>query len=208
MDRAPAPALCLFLVEMITVFDNLVVSLGNRLGIGSVAERLNWARFLFHGTFIAFLLPVYWYFAEMQEVSFFHSGVSTLILVLLMMTISGLGFYIGFLRIPRIMPIDYFGCLRYAQAVSEQTRYRDYAYSNAELSARPMPPLAPIITVLIGLAVSAWIGLAAGDWLPLVLTLIMFLAASFPPRTWGPLATSWVEVIFSGGLLYVLFRVT
>ena len=128
---------------MITFFDNLVVSLGNRLGIGNVAERLNWTRFLFHGTFIAFLLPVYWHMADMQGVAFFQSGTGTLVLVLLMLGISGLGFYIGFLRIPRIMPVNYFGCLRYAQAVSDMTRRQDYTYSDEELAARPMPPPTP-----------------------------------------------------------------
>ena len=125
-----------------------------------------------------------------------------------MIAISLLGFILGFVRIPRIMPSNYFGCLRYTQSVNENTRRSDYQYSSEELQARPFPPLASIATVLIALGVSLWLGLAANYWPPFVFTAVMFLAASFPPRSWGPLATSCIEVVFSGGLLWVLFSVS
>ena len=187
IDRAPAAALCLVIVEAITFFDNLIISLGNRLGVGPRAERLNWARFLFHGTLISFLLPVYWHIATVKEMTFFGTGNGIFTLVLLMIAIS---------------------LLRYTQSVNENTRRSDYEYSSEDLQAKPFPPLASIATVLIALGVSLWLGLAANFWPPFVLTAVMFLAASFPPRSWGPLATSCIEVVFSGGLLWVLFSVS
>ena len=204
LDTVPVAASCLFIVELITFYDNLVVALGNRLGVGSRAERLNRARFFFHGTLISLLIPVYWQIASTLGIAAFQTNLSQLLVVGIVIVVSALGYVTGYLKIGPIIPINYFGCLRYAQSVSDQTRRTDYHYSERELNAKAMPPLASIATVVIGMGISLWVGWLASFWVAFVVTLMMFTAASFPIKTWGPLATSVVEVIFSGGLLYSL----
>ena len=44
-------AIAFMCVELITFWDNFIIAIGNRVGVGVRLERLNWARFFFHGTF-------------------------------------------------------------------------------------------------------------------------------------------------------------
>ena len=63
-----------------------------------------------------------------------------------------------------------------------------------------------MLSVLAGLVMAALVGWFGSFWVPFIVTLIMFAAAGFPKRSWAPLATSCLEVVFSGGLLYSLWR--
>jgi hypothetical protein len=207
IDAAPLAAVCFFVVEFITFYDNLIVAAGNRLGVNSLNKKLNWTRFFFHGTMISLLLPVYSEIARLSGVGFFQAPFSQTGIGVLVIAIAVLGFLLGFLRVDVIMPVNYFGCLRYAQSVSEITRREDHVYSDIELRARARPPMASILTTVIGLAISLWTGMTATFWLPFVVTAIMFTAASFPIKTWGPLATSLVEIVFSAGICFSLYLV-
>ena len=53
-DTSPVAAACLFIIEAVTVFDNGVTVLGNRLGIGAQAELLNRLRFFLPMSFVFF----------------------------------------------------------------------------------------------------------------------------------------------------------
>jgi hypothetical protein len=202
------PALCLFVVEAVTAFDNGATVLGKRLGIGEQAKNMNRKRFLLHATCIAFLLPVYSGIGTVIAFGQFGSVVANLISWLLVVLIGIYGYLYQYQRIQSLMPINYFGCLRYAQSVSDNTRYPGYEYSEQELSARGRLPMASVMTTVSALLLSLLIGWFGMFWVPFVVTAIMFIAAGLPQRGWGPLMTSCLEVIFSTGLLYSLWYVS
>jgi hypothetical protein len=202
------PAVCLFVVEAVTAFDNGATVLGKRLGIGEQAENLSRKRFLLHATCIAFLLPVYSGIGGEVAFNQFGSVVADSISWLLVIVIGIYGYVYQYQRINCLMPVNDFGCLRYAQSVTEATRYPGYEYSEEELAARGGLPMASVVTTVLGLLMSILIGWFGSFWVPLVVTALMFLAAGFPQRGWGPLMTSCLEVVFSGGLLYSLWHVS
>ena len=206
--QAPVAAVCLFIVEAVTAYDSLVVVLGNRIGINATAERLNRMRFFLHAVCIGLLVPVYAVIGAL-------AGVNALAGVFAMTAAGGaavlialLGYGLQYRRLGAIMPVSSYGCLRYAQSVDDSRRYPGYDYSEAELGQKAFPPLASIVTVMIGLLLALWTGLAAGFWVPFVVTALMFTASAFPDKTWGPLLTSCLEIFFSAGLLYSLLTLT
>jgi len=201
---APVAAACLALVEFITFYDNAVVGLGNRLGVSPRTAALNRRRFLLHAVCISLLIPAYAGMGRLLGIPAFTSVPFTLGVVAITAAITSLGYFSGFRPLKLLIPVNYYGCLRYAQSVNSQSRRDDYRYSDAELTQKAFPPLASIVTVLIGLELSVWIGLAADFWIPAMVTAPMLLAGAFPPRAWGALATSCLEVLFSGGLVYSL----
>ena len=203
-DQSPVAAACLFIVEAVTAFDNGVTVLGNRMGISTQAELLNRMRFLLHAICIGLLLPVY---AAIANAVAFTGPAATLVYVVAWMLAIAIAFY-GYVyqygRTGPIMPVRYFGCLRYAQSVSEITRHPDYEYSETELEARGSLPMASVATTLVGLILAILIGWFGSFWVPFIVTALMFLAGALPLRTWGPFATSCLEIIYSGGMLYSL----
>jgi hypothetical protein len=161
-------------------------------------------RFLLHAICIGLLLPVY---AAIANAVAFTGPAATLVYVVAWMLAIAIAFY-GYVyqygRTGPIMPVRYFGCLRYAQSVSEITRHPDYEYSETELEARGSLPMASVATTLVGLILAILIGWFGSFWVPFIVTALMFLAGALPLRTWGPFATSCLEIIYSGGMLYSL----
>ena len=204
IGELPAAALCLFAVEAATAFDNGVTVIGNRMGIGQATERLNRLRFLLHAVCIGLLVPVY---AGIGNALAF-SGESALMIDtaarVLAIAICLYGYFFQYRSVGSLMPVSYFGCLRYAQSVTETTRLAGYDYTAEELLAKGKMPVASIYTTLIGLLVALAIGWFGSFWVPCIVTALMFLAGSFPLRSWGPFATSCLEIIFSAGMLYSL----
>jgi len=205
IDQLFFPALCLFAVEAVTAFDNGVTVIGRRLGIGSITMTLNRMRFLLHAVCIGLLLPVYGGIGS--AVAF--AGTSANLLMVLCWVLCAAICLFGYVRQYRglglIMPVNYFGCLRYAQSVNDNTRWPGYEYSQAELENRALPPIASIITTFIGLIIAFFIGWWGAFWVPFAVTAVMMSAGAFPPRRWAPVATSGLEIIFSSGLLYSLW---
>jgi len=204
VGELPAAALCLFLVEAVTAFDNAVTVAGNRLGINARAERLNRARFFLHAVCIGLLVPVY----TAIGITLTDTGSWQPVLVTLGWVVTlGIciyGYAVQYRGTRLIMPVNYYGCLRYAQSVNEHSRHPGYDYSEVELAARGHMPFASIVTTLVGLLVGLLLGVYGDFWVLFITTALMFLAGGFPLRTWGPFATSCLEVVFSGGLLYSL----
>lgn len=200
----PLAAVCLFLVEAVTAFDNGVTVAGNRLGIAARTAALNRLRFLLHATCIGLLLPVYAYIgaalAFPQDLAGFINALAWVLALLL----GGYGYFVQYRSMSAVMPVNYYGCLRYAQAVSDRTRHPDYRYSVAELAARGRLPVVSIVTTLAGLIIALLIGWQGSFWVPFIVTALMLLAGGLPLRSWGPLATSCLEVVFSVGMLYSL----
>ena len=200
----PLAALCLFIVEAVTAFDNGVTVAGNRLGIAPRTAALNRLRFLLHATCIGLLLPVYAHIgaalAFPQDLAGFINALAWVLALLL----GGYGFFVQYRGMSSVMPINYYGCLRYAQAVSDRTRHPEYNYSVAELAARGRLPVVSIVTTLAGLIIALLIGWSGSFWVPFIVTALMLLAGGLPLRSWGPLATSCLEIVFSGGMLYSL----
>jgi len=205
---APAAAACLFVVEAVTAYDSLIVVLGRRIGINATAERLNRMRFFLHAVCIGLLVPVYTGIGGLAGVGALAGPVVTTTAFVVAGCIALLGCGIQYRRVDHIMPINNFGCLRYAQSVDETRRYPGYDYTEEELAQKAFPPLASIVTVLIGLVLALWTGIAAGFWIPFIVTALMFTASAFPDKTWGPLLTSCLEIFFSAGLLYSLWTLT
>lgn len=201
----PLLSVCLFVVEAVTAYDNLIIVLGNAIGIGDRAQTLNRMRFFLHAICIGLLVPVYAGIAVLLDVSAFTGTVATAIGLAIAAAIAMFGYAVQYRGLGIIMPTRYFGCLRYAQSVDDVRRYPGYTYSDEELAGRGLPPFASIITVMVGLIISFWTGWSAEFWLPFVVTALMFSAAAFPAKTWGPLATSMIEIVYSGGLLYSLW---
>ena len=201
---APVAAICLALVEFITCFDNAVVSLGNRLGISNLNRGLNRARFFLHAVFIAGLIPAYAGIGRLAGASGFDSTWFNGTVGALTVGILLFGYFVGYRPLKRIMPVNYYGCLRYAQAVNANSRRDDYGYSREELEQTGAPPFASIITVMIGLILSLWIGFTVGFWLPAIVTALMMLAGRFPANARGALATSCLEIVYSTGIVYSL----
>jgi hypothetical protein len=202
------PAICLFVVEAVTAFDNGATVIGGRIGVGEQAERLSRKRFLLHAICIGLLLPVYSGIGGVVAFSQFGALLADIVSWLLVVMIGVYGYLYQYKRMGPIMPVNYFGCLRYAQSVTEATRWPDYEYSGAELAARGKLPLASVLTTTLGLVLAFLIGWFGDLWVPFIATAIMYLAAAFPLRSWGPLATSCLEIIFSGGMLYSLWAVS
>jgi len=203
-DTSPVAATCLFIIEAVTAFDNGVTLLGNRLGIGAQAELLNRLRFFLHAVCISLLLPVY---AAIANAVAFTDTAALLVYVLawlLAAAIAIFGYVVQYGRMGPIVPVSYFGCLRYAQSVGELTRHPDYEYSETELEARGSLPMASVATTFLGLILALLTGIFGSLWVPFIVTALMFLAGAMPQRTWGPLATSCLEIIYSGGMLYSL----
>ena len=205
VSAVPHAAVCFFIVEAVTAFDNAVTVSGNSMGISASAEQLNRLRFLLHATCISLLLPVYSEIGRAFGFSAFGANVADIVAWTLVVTIGLLGYFYQYRRMSEIMPAKYFGCLHYTQSVSEHTRYPNYEYSPKQLAARGRLPIASVLTVLAGLVMAGLVGWLGSFWVPFIVTLIMFVAAGFPRRSWGPLVTSCLEVVFSGGLLYSLW---
>jgi hypothetical protein len=206
VTSVPHAAVCLFIVEAVTAFDNAVTIAGNGMGVAAATERLNRLRFLLHAVCISLLLPVYSEIGRAFAFSPFGANVADIASWTLVFFIALLGYFLQYRRVGEIMPVNYFGCLRYAQSVSDATRYPGYDYSPEQLAARGHLPIASVLTVVLGLVLAAITGWYGGFWIPFVVTLSMFFAAGFPQRGWGPLATSSLEVVFSGGILYALWQ--
>jgi hypothetical protein len=207
MPSWPLVALPLALVEAVTAYDNLVIVMGRSIGITPRAIPINRARFFLHAAVIGLLVPVYVGIGAQLDVALLASDLGLAAGFAAAAAIAVFGYAVQFRSLGGLMPSNHFGCLRYVQAVDERRRYPGYDYSEDELAQRGLPPFASIITVLIGLGVALWIGVAAGFWVPFIVTAIMFAAAGLPPRSWGPLATSALEIVFSGGLLWSVFAV-
>jgi hypothetical protein len=200
----PLVAIPLFVVECITAYDNLIIVAGRRIGFGAAALRLNRMRFFLHAVCIGLLVPVYTGLGAALGIDIFSAAAATPVAFSVALAIGAFGYGVQYRKLGTIVPVNYYGCLRYSQAVDPQRRYPGYEYTEAQLAQRPLPPFASIITVLIGLIVSFWIGWSAGFWVPFGVTALMFAAAGFPPKTWGPLVTSALEIVYSGGLVWSL----
>ena len=176
----PAAALCLFVVEAVTAFDNGVTVAGNRLGIRPGTERVNRARFFLHAVCIGLLVPVY---AAIGNELAFAAAWQPVVTTLAWVLAAGLcvyGYRVQYCGTGAIMPVSYYGCLRYAQSVSSFTRHPDYDYSPAELDRRGKLPLASVLTTLVGLVISVFIAWLGDFWVPLIVTALMFVAGAFP----------------------------
>ena len=204
LPAAPAAAMCLAIVEFVTCYDNAVVAAGNRIGIGIRLERLNRARFFLHAVCIALLLPAYAGTGALAGVAAFGTPGFAVGCWAATLTLAAFGYFVGYRGVGRIMPVDSFGCLRYAQSVTPESRRPGYDYSADELAARGMPPVTSIIAVFAGLTLAIWTGISASFWLPAIATAPMLLAGAFPPRAWGAVATSCLEIVFSGGMVAAL----
>ena len=205
---APLAAIGLATVEFITFFDNAVVAAGNTLGIGPRLYRFNKLRFLLHAVLIALLIPAYAGVGQGLGVPAFSTTLFQAFIGALTVGVALFGYLAGYRPLKRIVPVNYYGCLRYAQSVTASGRRDDYEYSDEELAAKGFPPFASILTVLIGLVLSVWTGLASGFWVPAMVTGLMMLAGRFPPNAVGALATSALEVLFSTGLVFSLLVAT
>lgn len=204
LDQLPAAAICLFVVEVVTAFDNGVTVAGNKLGIGPRAEQLNRLRFLFHAVCIGLLLPVY---AGIGNALAFTGATALLVNYgcwVMTLAIIFYGYTSQYRGVGAIMPVSYYGCLRYAQSVNEMNRHPGYGYTSEELARKGKMPFASIATTLIGLIIAFFIGWFGGLWIPFVATALMFVAGALPLRSWGPLATSCLEVFYTSGMLYGL----
>lgn len=198
------PALCLFAVEAVTAFDNGVTLLGNMLGTGRAAENLSRARFFLHATCIGLLVPVYSGIGGVVAFSSEIAGVADNAAWLLALAILVYGYFRQYRPLGKLMPVSSLGCLRYAQAVTDATRWPGYEYSESELEARGGVPLASVFATICGLLFGLAIGLLSGFWVPFVVTALMFVAGALPQRGWGPVAISTLEIIFSAGMVYSL----
>jgi hypothetical protein len=204
MSVVPLAACGLAIVELITFFDNAVVANGNRVGVGAHLEKLNRTRFFLHAVCIAGLIPAYAGIGALAGVAAFATPLFGSVILGLTLAVMVFGYFAGWRALRLIMPVNYYGCLRYAQSVNTASRLADYAYSEAELKQKAFPPFASILTVLIGLLLSLWIGIAAGFWIPAIVTALMLLAGSLPANATGALLTSMLEIIYSIGMVYSL----
>ena len=141
------PAFCLFVVEAVTAFDNGATVLGKRLGLGEAAENLSRRRFLLHAMCIGFLVPVYSGIGREVAFSPFGAVVGDLLAWTLVAAITAFGYLYQYKPLGQLSPVSAMGCLRYAQSVSEVTRWPGYEYSEAQLNAKAIPPFASIITI-------------------------------------------------------------
>ena len=203
-SAAPVAAAGLFVVECITCFDNAVVAVGNRIGIGNLLYRLNRLRFFLHAVLIGCLIPVYAGIGKLAGVGLFSSAGFETAIALLTLGVIAFGYLVGYRNVRPIMPVNYHGCLRYAQSVTVSSRREDYDYSAAELEQKSFPPLTSILTVTIGLVLSLWIGVSTNVWIPAIVTGLMMLAGRLPANATGAFVTSCLEIGFSAGILWSL----
>jgi hypothetical protein len=198
------PAACLFVVEAVTAFDNGATLLGNLLGTGRAAENLSRARFFLHATCIGLLVPVYSGIGGAIAFTGNAAAIADNLAWTMAIVILGYGYLRQYRPLGQLMPVSALGCLRYAQAVTDATRWPGYEYSESELQAKGGVPLASVMATTCGLLFGLAIGLLGGFWVPFVVTALMFFAGALPQRGWGPVAISMLEIVFSAGMVYSL----
>ena len=185
-------SLLILIVVYGLAYENIVISIGQYIGEGTVLQSLNWVRFAVHALFTPTLMISAFGMLKRSEVKFaqnqyWHGAICTLSLILIL-----LGSYDSILKI-NLVPVTDNGVLRYVN---------DFEF----IKGPPLPAVLTIILVLI----SGNILWRKIKWAYLFLaSIVMFVTAALPSNylVWQNIG----EVIFAGGLvlteIHVISRV-
>lgn len=187
--RAPGAALIAIIAGGL-VYDNLIISLGTYIGIGSLLQMLSWPRFAMHALLTPFMIIAVTQVAVAGGIRWAASPRWRLVawlLVAAMLVYGALEHLIGL----QTFPACFDGILRYTTNLSPS----HFCYEGQVAVAGAGPPIPSIVGNVITLAIgiglwwrSGWPWLAAG-------ALVMFAAAGVPISTYGMAASNGGESI-------------
>lgn len=176
----------LLIVQITVIYDNLIVSIGARLGHGALLKSLNRRRFLLHATFTGLLLFTALEHAHLTQLNLFA--------VFLSFLFAGIGLKTSVIG-KELLPVCYQGIKRYALSVNDQTRCPDIHYTEKQLQAKALPPIQSILTVLVILVIGIYAAFAQKQFNLLIAALVMLIAGGLPPKKVGVIPQALSEVV-------------
>lgn len=187
--RAPGAAIIALIVGGL-VYDNLIISLGTTIGIGSLLQGLSWPRFAMHALLTPFMIIAVSQIAVAGGVGWAGSRwwrVSAWLLVGAMAVYGAFEHLIGL----QTFPACFDGILRYTTNLSPS----HFCFEGQEEVAGAGPPIPSIVGNIITLAVGIALWRSHGwPWLA-VGALVMFAAAAVPISTFGMAASNGGEAV-------------
>lgn len=186
-------------------YDNLILTLGASIGVGSTLEALNVPRYLLHAVMTPLLVLTAFELARRARVPMAQSALSRNLIIGLAVVLVGVGLAQSFVGM-HLKPACHDGILRYAERVTENQLCEGVVYEAGVLEARGLPPLASIATVI---AVAFWglmIGRRAGLWWLLAGAVVMFITAAVPASRVGLWVGNGGEMVLLASLLFVTAR--
>jgi hypothetical protein len=172
-----------WLVAMIAaglVYDNLIISLGTTIGIGSSLQALSWPRFAMHALLTPFMMIAVTQMAAAGGIRWAQTTqwkVCVWVLVISMVIFGAVEHLIGLETVPACFD----GILRYTTNLYP-SHFCGEGWEVVKGSGPPIPSIiGNIITLVIGFFLwrhHGWIWLMAG-------ALLMFFAAAVPFRDFG-----------------------
>lgn len=178
--------IALLIVQFTVIYDNLIVSIGSRLGHGALLEFLNRGRFLLHATCTALLL-----FPALEQTHLTHLNLFAFFLILLF---AGIGLKTSVIG-KELLPVCYQNIKRYALSVNEQTRCPEINYTEKQLQAKALPPIQSILTVLVILVIGIYAAVSQKQFYLLIAALVMLIAGGLPPKKVGVIPQALSEVV-------------
>lgn len=199
-SRRPSLGLALIgIIAAALVYDNMVIVLGNTLGIGGTLHSLSVGRFAIH----ALLTPALLIAAYQQAVrsgGVKDSANGRLVVIAVMVGLIGLGVAMTLVNM-HLEPACQDGVLRYAERVVASQVCETHTYPPDFVDARGLPPLAAIFTIIGVGILGFFVWRRAGSPLMLVGAVIMVISAAIPASRVGLWVGNLGEVILLGCLV-------
>jgi len=177
--KAPG-ALLVAMIAAGLVYDNLIISLGTTIGIGSLLQALSWPRFAMHALLTPFMMIAVTQMAAAGGIRWAETNVwrvTVWVLVVSMMALGSFEHLIGLETVPACFD----GIIRYTANLYPS----HFCYEGQEIVQGSGPPIPSIVgnilTLVVGFSLwrhNGWIWLMVG-------ALVMFLAATVPFRGFG-----------------------
>jgi hypothetical protein len=183
-------------------YDNLILTLGTSIGVGSTLETLSVPRYLLHAIFTPMLAYVAYELAGMGGVAWAQVARNRNIIIGLVVALIGVGMVQGVLGM-HLKPACHDGILRYAERVTDNQVCEGVVYAEGELNARGLPPIASIVTIIIVAVLGFLLGRKAGVWWLLVGAVVMFVTAMVPASRFGLWIGNSGEIALLASLLFV-----
>jgi hypothetical protein len=191
----------LLIVALGLVYDNLIIGLGAQIGVHPLLELLSMPRFILHALFTPFLMLTGFSIANAKRLVWARKqgivegrlyGLTLLLVIIGIVQTAAEG---------SLVPACADGIVRYTQNLKETELCSDHIYSDTNLAHTPGPPIAPIVTILVLLAIGVVLAWKAQTGWVLVGSMAMLLVGGAP--SW---MNNGAELILLGTLLISFLR--
>lgn len=189
VHKAPGAWLVAMIVAGL-IYDNLIVSLGASIGIGSTLELLSWPRFVMHALLTPFMMIAITQIAVAGGIRWADTTQWRIGIWLLVVSMMAVGAYEGLLGL-QIVPACFEGIVRYTANL-----HPSHFCSATDLVTQGSgPPIASILGNIITLIVGFSLWRQHGWWWLMGGALAMFVAAAVPMAEFGMAASNAGEVV-------------